>query len=270
MKRNCKECNTKFNVPKDQRNKIFCGFICSKKHVDRIASKKAKIKRELKELEYNKNPKLCKHCLKKLSFYDAKSKKFCNRSCSASYNNKRMSKETRQKQVKSLKETNSKKVAQIKIRWIRVCAVCGIITIHRQKAKKIQSCGDPECYSKLMSSLMRGRTGGSTKQFITYTNKNLTCSLDSSWELLMAQDLDKHNILWSRPSSFLLSNKRRYTPDFYLPDYDVYLDPKAYRRGYLKQIEKIKLFEKEYSTRCFVISDKNNLTWSYIKTILLN
>lgn len=55
-------------------------------------------------------------------------------------------------------------------------------------------------------------------------------SLESSFEILVAKSLDENNIRWSRPKRFqyvdLNDKKHTYTPDFYLPDYDVYLDPK--------------------------------------------
>lgn len=53
--------------------------------------------------------------------------------------------------------------------------------------------------------------------------------LDSSYELRVAEDLDRNSILWERSSSFSYEFngiEHKYTPDFYLPDYNVYLDPK--------------------------------------------
>lgn len=55
--------------------------------------------------------------------------------------------------------------------------------------------------------------------------------LESSWEVKCAQVLDKHGIDWRRPKEsfewFDVEGKRHlYHPDFYLPDTDLYLDPK--------------------------------------------
>lgn len=54
--------------------------------------------------------------------------------------------------------------------------------------------------------------------------------LDSGLELQLAQRLDLLNIKWERCARFpyvdLSGKKHTYTPDFYLPDYNVYLDPK--------------------------------------------
>ena len=62
--------------------------------------------------------------------------------------------------------------------------------------------------------------------------------LESSYELAVAQDLDANNIKWVRPKRFYwvddTGKRRHYTPDFYLPEYDVYLDPK---NSYLIEID---------------------------------
>jgi hypothetical protein len=57
--------------------------------------------------------------------------------------------------------------------------------------------------------------------------------MDSSWEVDIAKWMDNENIKWERSrKKYMLwwtddnGNKRRYYPDFYLPEYDVYLDPK--------------------------------------------
>lgn len=54
--------------------------------------------------------------------------------------------------------------------------------------------------------------------------------LDSSWEELLAKRLDFLDVRWVRPLPIKWIDKknavRNYFPDFYLPDYDLYLDPK--------------------------------------------
>ena len=55
--------------------------------------------------------------------------------------------------------------------------------------------------------------------------------LDSSWEEALATRLDELGIIWDRPENpipYVSSDgkTRNYFPDFYLPDYDIYLDPK--------------------------------------------
>lgn len=54
--------------------------------------------------------------------------------------------------------------------------------------------------------------------------------LDSSWEEALAIRLDNLNIEWIRPDPIQWEDKNgtmhNYFPDFYLTDYDLYLDPK--------------------------------------------
>jgi len=54
--------------------------------------------------------------------------------------------------------------------------------------------------------------------------------LDSSWELVLAKRLDEQSIEWNRPNPIpWVDNEQithNYFPDFYLPEYDLFLDPK--------------------------------------------
>lgn len=65
--------------------------------------------------------------------------------------------------------------------------------------------------------------------------------LDSSWEESLAKRLDQLNIEWIRPTNPIpwVDNKGKthnYFPDFYLPKYDLFLDPKnSYARANQKE-----------------------------------
>ena len=54
--------------------------------------------------------------------------------------------------------------------------------------------------------------------------------LDSTWELALAKRLDDLNIKWIRPAPITWTDAEEkihnYFPDFHLPDYNLYLDPK--------------------------------------------
>jgi len=58
--------------------------------------------------------------------------------------------------------------------------------------------------------------------------------MDSTWEVAMAERLDHLNISWERKEDMKLpyysktGRKRNYIPDFYLPDYDTYIEVKGY------------------------------------------
>lgn len=64
--------------------------------------------------------------------------------------------------------------------------------------------------------------------------------LDGSWELLVAQYLDFNNIKWERPRKgfeYIWNNdKHIYYPDFYLTDYNIYIEVKGFEteRDYIK------------------------------------
>lgn len=67
--------------------------------------------------------------------------------------------------------------------------------------------------------------------------------LDSSWEVALARQLDSLNIKWERPEVPLTwidrnNRSRNYFPDFYLNDYNIYLDPKN-SEALKKQKEKV-------------------------------
>ena len=53
-----------------------------------------------------------------------------------------------------------------------------------------------------------------------------------NWELKFAQYLDNHNIKWERPKkmfNYIFENENhKYLPDFYLPDYNLYIEIKGY------------------------------------------
>ena len=66
--------------------------------------------------------------------------------------------------------------------------------------------------------------------------------LDSTWELYLAKRLDSLEIEWDRPEPIKWIDKEgkthNYFADFYLPKYDLYLDPK---NPYAIQVQKKKL-----------------------------
>jgi hypothetical protein len=54
--------------------------------------------------------------------------------------------------------------------------------------------------------------------------------LDSTWELELAKRLNDINVEWIRPNPIIWidkeGNSHHYFPDFYLPEYNLFLDPK--------------------------------------------
>ncbi len=84
-----------------------------------------------------------------------------------------------------------------------------------------------------------------------------TIRLRSNYELFYAKYLDKQGIKWFyEPKTFDLGNTT-YTPDFYLPESDTYVEIKGWFRNDAKK--KFKLFKKLYSKIKILIVDKNKL-----------
>jgi hypothetical protein len=119
----------------------------------------------------------------------------------------------------------------------QTCEVCP--TIFRNKNKR-RTCSK-ECQYKLL----QGSIGHTTHP--VYTMKNgKDIILGSSWELRVARQLDSLNIDWIRPDSLpwidVKGKNHSYYADFYLPKYDVYLDPKNSLKIESDK-EKLKYFE---------------------------
>ena len=69
----------------------------------------------------------------------------------------------------------------------------------------------------------------------TYTLLDGTeVSMDSTWEVACEQKLDLLGVKWIRDPSMKIEYRdkklklRNYIPDFYLPDFDIYLEVKGY------------------------------------------
>ena len=71
---------------------------------------------------------------------------------------------------------------------------------------------------------------------VDYTRKSdgKKISMDSSWEAQCAEKLDDLGVRWERTEDLKLkyidkrAQTRNYSPDFYLPDYDIYIEVKGY------------------------------------------
>lgn len=191
------------------------------------------------------------------------STRFCSRSCATTFsNNQRDYTLFKPGPVKGtnkgVKRPNKKATPYTKIKQ---CIYC---TKYHPRPGKTCS---PECLSKHLSMVTGGNRDCNIPGIDTF-GKHFY--YDSGWEITLAKSLDENNIPWSRPERFVLSTGKTYTPDFYLPDYNVYIDPKAKRPGYYrKSILKVEMFEQEYSTKCLVVSNAKNLNWGHIQTMLL-
>lgn len=94
--------------------------------------------------------------------------------------------------------------------------------------------------------------------------------LESSFEVLLAELLDGMLIEWQKVRTGYIWDDggkiRRYVPDFYLPKYDIFLDPK---NDYLikKDKKKIESAQKLNNIKVIVLS-KNNISKEFIENLL--
>lgn len=77
-------------------------------------------------------------------------------------------------------------------------------------------------------------------------------SFRSTWELAFAECLDDKGVTWEYESqSFSLSNRTLYVPDFYVAEWDQYVEIKGYMRKDAAQ--KIQLFRQEFPEHHLVV-----------------
>lgn len=99
---------------------------------------------------------------------------------------------------------------------------------------------------------------GRSKGEYVLNNLGKSFWLQSSYEVRLAKILNELNISWIRPKClrYILNNKiKRYYADFYLIDYNIYLDPK---NDWLIKVDKIKIEKviKQNKIKLIVLSEK--------------
>jgi len=199
----------------------------------------------LRILEYNKNPKKCKNCFKPIK-YSKRNNIFCNSACSGSYNTKGRKLTNRHKQNISIgMECSTKKnplyeyrngeyvrndKGQKKVRYTRIsiknCTVCDKIFVTQRESSRKTCCRKHSIIARTNRTYLNG-----SRKTIKFKHPiQGIIILESSWELKIANLLIDCNINWIRPKPLSWKDENNkehlYYPDFYLVDYDVYLDPK--------------------------------------------
>jgi hypothetical protein len=174
-------------------------------------------------------------------------KKFCSSSCNATYTNKlkpRRSKESREKTGKSvklvfLKRTKEKKEKikeqrialnrlkrELKPKISAICLECGEIYFNKNK----KYCSN-RCRLKTIGGLTIG--GGRGKKCWYESPIAGKVYLRSSYELEYAKWLDSKKINWivnKKSFEYKWEGKiRKYYPDFYLIDKDLFIEIKGYK-----------------------------------------
>lgn len=81
--------------------------------------------------------------------------------------------------------------------------------------------------------------------------------LRNSWEVKYAQYLDKNNIEWEYEYKTFDLGESTYTPDFYLPERDAYIEIKGFWRT--KDKKKFKLFKTIYTSIQIIVLQEKEL-----------
>lgn len=220
---------------------------------------------------YYSHPTICS-CGKEKDWF-RKNNKYCSSSCAASNSNKnrkdygyKESHETKLKRSLSTTRSNKERAAKkLKFSKVSFCIVCGVCipNEHKKTCSKL-------CYSKNLSNKAKANPllgGNKNNRAYGWYDSPIAGRvwLESSYEYKVAVELDNHHIIWNRPKGlkYILENKQRtYLPDFYLVEYNVYLDPK---NEYLiiQDQQKIECV-KEQNNINVIILNKTQLTWKSI------
>jgi hypothetical protein len=105
---------------------------------------------------------------------------------------------------------------------------------------------------------------GRSKKFYVPDSFGKEVCLQSTFELKCSQLLNDLQIHWIRPTALKYDN-RNYFADFYLPKYDLYLDPKNSYKAKLdtNKIEKV----KEQNNVKVIVLLEHELTHEFIKSL---
>lgn len=221
---------------------------------------------------YLKSPKHCTQCNSVIP-YECRTNKFCNSSCAAQFNNKRRIVSKYKISLQGLLNIRASNVKRRGVFWGKEheleCCVCEKKFLYKQKRK---TCSDICRRKSFSNNAKKNKLGGNHNRNANWYISPIAGKvwLESSYEVKVATELDIHKINWCRPKSFTYIDvegvKRKYYPDFYLKDYDVYLDPK---NSFLIEQDKDKIERVIIQNNIKVkVLSKEELTWDKIKTVI--
>lgn len=218
---------------------------------------------------YNEAPNICK-CGKPKQ-YKQRHNKYCGSSCAATFSNS-------EKIFQKPRKKQPKKVCSIKYKECPQCSSIFLTSSHKGNKNSIL-CSE-ECLHKRRQELgsisaKKNNFGGVRQSKRILYNGVL---LGSTYEVTLAKSLDEYGVKWSLPQKIsytdLSGKKHTYTADFYLPDYDVYLDPKNDflinninpALGYSDH-DKIKWVTEQNGVRIIILS-KEQLSWDSVSKLV--
>jgi hypothetical protein len=273
MKHICRFCNKEFDsgpllgshVRSHTRKLIVCET-CNQSFGEKAIEKHRSVCAR-KKLE---SQKICEKCGIR---FESTHARFCSRSCANSHivtdehkiktSNTLSGRRYSDKPKKVInEEIRQKRLAEyLERRKARPCKYCGkdVCSINGAATKDhcIPRCSSASEYIKNeLSKALKGRTGGYREKGGRGKGDHYNgIWMDSTWEIEAAKRLDALKIRWERDTGKhrfryvdAKGNNRHYFPDFYLPDYNTYLEIKGYwtnethhKMNSVKQLNQIKL-----------------------------
>lgn len=218
-------------------------------------------------ITYNENPSYCIICNNVLDYKHRKAK-FCGSSCAATHNMKirsesgwKLSIESIAKISKATKIFNDSKPKYTKISQCKVCQKFfpGTNKTCSEKCRKI-------IWSNTATNNPKMGGNKNTRAYGWYESKYAgKVWLESSYEYKVAKILDENNINWIRPT-YMKYGDKKYFADFYLPEYNVYLDPK---NDHLIKTDTDKIRQAALENNVTIhILNKTQLSWDSIHKLL--
>ena len=107
---------------------------------------------------------------------------------------------------------------------------------------------------------------GRSKKFRVKDSNGKEVVLQSTYELLCSELLNDLGIKWIRPKSLRYDGKL-YFPDFYLPEYDIFLDPKNNFKAKQDELKIQKVIEQN-NVKVFILT-VDLITKDYIQKLVL-
>ena len=207
---------------------------------------KASAKVILSKKIYESGPTRCKVCEEGLAYSD-RGNTFCSNSCAATFNNNNGKYKIHSKEYKMAPKTckfcdkeipfnnRHKDFCNINCRKkaympnLVKCVICSKEYTLKSRSSRRVTCSK-ECHRVHQSNnAIKNNLGSMTDHKKSQYNG---IWMDSKWEVDIARFLDDNNIMWERDKKHVFwytgtdDKQHRYYPDFFLPEYNLYLDPK--------------------------------------------
>lgn len=292
MKRNCLQCNIEFSVPGTNPTKRFCSKQCSASFHHK-GKKKSTLPchlcyREISKSNFEKHTKVCngtlfygpvnpsKHTFSLPPDCFTNNKWHCP-DCEQTFNSQnglishywsKHTEEGRQFRTDKLNghDPNIGFKNGTRTQWntgLKKDTDERVASISETRSRKYQNGEIPNYFADVSQNPELKRTWTKRRRVFEYNG----IIMDSGYEVEVAKQLDANNIEWYRPNKmyWICANNKKhsYVADFYLPQFNVYLDPKN-DLLIVKHADKIRRVSEQNDVIILVISSKE-LKWPIIK-----